>query len=82
MFRLILKKPKGPDIDTDLQITCFWKSCGTWGSYRPPNKIFICPWEIPDLKQTIEHEIAHLKYFNQTKKMNYNQREKYINSKT
>jgi len=82
-FNLLLKKPRGPAIEVDFDVTCYWISSGTWGSYRPPNKIFICPYKIPNLKKVIRHEISHLKH-NDTVlklKMNHEDKERYINEK-
>lgn len=81
MIRLWFKRPQGPDIETDHKITCYFISSGTWGSYRPPNKIFICPYRIPNLKKVIQHEITHLEHEKDVLSMNHEEKEEYINKK-
>lgn len=82
-IKIILSKPKGPEIDTDLDhpVTCYWITSGTWGSYTPPDKIFICPYKIPNLKRVIEHEVIHLKYFHDTDLMSHEDKEDFVNRK-
>jgi hypothetical protein len=84
MLYLWFKKPASLDIDTENKIFCYWISSGTWGAYTPPNKIFICPWEINKaggLKRVIEHELTHLKYEKDVrqKKLSHEEKEEFIN---
>jgi len=85
LFRMILlwfKKPK-INFQTTKDITCYWIHAGTWGSYTPPNKIFICPWKIAQaggLQRVIEHEITHLEYEPSVKGMTHEEKEKFINN--
>lgn len=78
-IKLLLHKPKQTYIDVNSKIICYWISSGTWGSYTPPNKIFICPWKNPDLKKTIIHELKHLKYYHEVANMSHEKKEDYIN---
>lgn len=80
-FKLLFNRPKGPYIETEFDITCYWISSGTWGAYRPPNKIFICPHKIPNLEKVIRHEITHLKHNENVSSMEHDDKEKYINEK-
>lgn len=81
MLKLIFNRPKPLLIDTgDMDIVCYWVSSGTWGSYQPPNKIFICPWNIPDMEEIIKHEIKHLKYEYKVKNMSHEDKEDFIDS--
>lgn len=81
MIKLWFKKPVCPAIETEYSITCYWISSGTWGSYSPPNKVFICPRGLVNMERVIRHEIAHLKYASDTEKMTHEEKEKYINNK-
>jgi hypothetical protein len=81
MIYLWCKKPVGPHININKNINCYWISSGTWGAFTPPNEIFICPWEIPNLEKVILHEIAHLEFEQNTKNMSYEEKEKFINQK-
>ncbi len=69
---------------TEKNITCFWIHAGTWGAYTPPDKIFICPWQIEragGLEQVIRHEITHLEHEAEVKNMSHEEKEDYIESK-
>jgi hypothetical protein len=79
MIKLWFKKPIPPEIETEFPITCYWISSGTWGSYTPPDKIFICPRGLKNIKKVIQHEIAHLKYNDIVKDMTHEEKEEYIN---
>jgi hypothetical protein len=81
MIRLWFHRPQGPYIETTHKITCYFISSGTWGSYRPPNKIFICPHHIPDLKKVIQHEITHLEHEKDVSLLTHEDKERYINTK-
>ncbi len=81
LLKLWFNRPKGPDIDVEFNVTCYWISSGTWGAYRPPNKIFICPHKIPNLAKVIRHEITHLKYNHDVYGMKHDDKEEYINKK-
>jgi len=86
IIKLCFNRPVGPKVEAKNKIFCYWISSGTWGSYAPPNKIFICPWEIGKaggLKRVIEHEIVHLEHESEIQKMNLNheEKEKFINRK-
>jgi hypothetical protein len=73
--------PSGPKIETASPITCYWISSGTWGSYTPPDKIFICPRGLKDIERVIRHEITHLTYNKDVENMSHEQKEEYINQK-
>jgi hypothetical protein len=73
--------PQGPKIETDSPVTCYWISSGTWGSYSPPNKIFICPRGLKNIEKVIRHEITHLAYDHDVVEMSHEQKEGYINRK-
>ncbi|MEK7630907.1 MAG: hypothetical protein AAB417_02675 [Patescibacteria group bacterium] len=80
-FREIRSFQKNIFIDISDDIQCYWVSSGTWGSYKAPNKIYICPWEIEQaggINSVINHEIKHLQLFDKTKHMSYEEREKII----
>ncbi|MFH0874074.1 MAG: hypothetical protein V1846_04540 [Candidatus Komeilibacteria bacterium] len=86
IFRMLLLWFKRPKIElfSDRDIICYWVHCGTWGAFTPPNKIFICPWEIENaggFNKVIDHEIKHLIYYEETKHLEHEEREKIINSK-
>ena len=66
-------------------IYCYWIHSGTWGSYRPPNNIYICPWQIEKtggFERLLRHEITHLRYYDMTKNMTHEERENFINKST
>jgi len=67
-----------PKINLKKDITCYIVSCGTWGAYQEPDKIFICPYGIKDVEDVINHEIRHLEYANETRHMTHEDREKYV----
>jgi hypothetical protein len=73
--------PKGPKIETDFKITCYWTSSGTWGSYIPPDKIFICPRGLKNIERVIRHEVTHLSYNKDVAGMSQEQKEEYVNKK-
>lgn len=86
IFRLVKLLVKQPKVDTQTKedITCYWIHAGTWGSYTPPDKIFICPWQIEEVggfDKVIKHELTHLKYFKETEKMSHEAKEEFINKK-
>jgi len=88
MFYLWFKQPISLHIDVPYPITCYWISSGTWGSYTPPDKIFICPWKkeggvysSEDLRKVILHELFHLYYHDKIKKLDFQNREKFIQDK-
>lgn len=83
MIKLWFNLPKGPEIETESKknITCYWISSGTWGAYRPPNKIFICPEKIPNINKVIIHELTHLQYEKEVCNLSHEDKEKYINNK-
>lgn len=77
---LMLNMPKGPSIETKKPITCYWLSCGTWGTYyENENAIGICPWKIEEegLRNVIVHEIAHLQH-PEAETMPHDKKEEYI----
>lgn len=77
---LISNMPKGPKIKTATNTTCYWLSCGTWGTYyEDENAIGICPWKIEKkgLKEVIIHEIAHLEH-PEVEGMDHKKKEEYI----
>ncbi|PIR93926.1 hypothetical protein COT97_04015 [Candidatus Falkowbacteria bacterium CG10_big_fil_rev_8_21_14_0_10_39_11] len=84
VFRMIflwIKKPK-TDFQVDMNITCYWIHAGTWGAYTPPDKIFICPWEIDKtggLERVIKHEVTHLKLSDKTESLTHDEKEAYVN---
>lgn len=81
MIKLWFKKPIGPEIGTEFPVVCYWISSGTWGSYTPPNKIFICPRGLKNIEKVIRHELAHIKYNDEVQKMTYEDKERYINDR-
>lgn len=88
MISLWFRKPSKLNVDVRYPITCYWISAGTWGAFTPPNEIFICPWKkdggmysAEELKRVIMHELQHLYFFDETKDMNFTDRENYINQK-
>lgn len=77
---LVFNMPKGPKIQTTSDITCYWLSCGTWGTYyENENAIGICPWKIEKegLKEVIVHEIVHLEH-PEAEEMDHEKKEEYI----
>lgn len=79
MVKLWFNMPVGPKIETELLVTCYWLSSGTWGSYIPPDKIFICPRGLKDVVRVINHEISHLKHDEEVQGMSHEEKENYIN---
>lgn len=83
MIYLWFNLPK-VDIQSDEDITCYWVHSGTWGAYTPPNKIFVCPWDIDSaggFERLIKHEINHLKFEKDVHDMSHEEKESYINYK-
>ena len=78
IINLYTHRPINPCVKTADDYICYWVSAGTWGAYDLPNKIFICPRNIPNLEQTIRHEIAHLKYEKKLGGLSFEEKEKYI----
>jgi len=81
MVKLWFKKPVGPILINDFPVTCYWCSSGSWGSYSPPDKIFICPRNLKDIEKVILHEITHLKYNKDAIGMSHEEKEEYINKR-
>ncbi len=81
MIKFWFNLPTGPKIETDFPVTCYWLSSGTWGSYTPPDKIFICTRGLKNIEEVIQHEITHLKYNMDVRGMSHEEKEKYINEK-
>lgn len=79
MLRLWFKKPVGPILINEFPVICYWCSSGSWGSYCPPDKIFICPRDLKNIEKVILHEIKHLKYNKDVIGMNHEEKEDYIN---
>lgn len=80
-WKLFRKQPMGTPIETDRPITCFWVSSGTWGSYKVPDCIYVCPWYIEQgggLERVIHHELLHLKHYDDTKGMDHATKEYFI----
>ncbi len=80
-----LKEFTPPKIDCREDIICYWRHFGTWGMYHPEdNSISICPFKIENapggLKETIKHEITHLKY-PEANTMSHKDKERFINNK-
>lgn len=76
----ILKRPK-VSFQCDKNVHCYWVSAGNWGSYYPPDKIHICPINIPNLERTIKHEITHILYDQDVQDMTHQEKEAYVISK-
>ena len=73
-----------PEIETDPDIVCYWRSFGTWGMYHPDDKsISVCPYRIEEvpggLEGVIRHELEHLKH-PEADKMEHEKKEDYINN--
>jgi len=76
-------------MDSERDIKCYWVIGGTRGGFYPPNIIHICPFKrwsyryISDdeMKKVIIHEIAHLRYWDKTRDMSFEEREKFVNAK-
>ena len=81
IIKLWFTLPTGPDIDVDFPVTCYWLSAGTWGSYAPPDKIFICNRGLKDIIRVINHEISHLKHNEVVENLSHEEKEAYINQK-
>lgn len=71
-----------PDIDVDM--TCYFVSCGTWGAYELPDKVYVCPIDIEYLditmRELIMHEIAHIKHEDAVQGMTHKEKEEYIDN--
>ena len=81
-LKIIFNRPK-IFFETDIPITCYWVTNGTWGAYEHPNKIIVMPFDLPEdmsLYELIEHEIAHLKY-PEADNFNHKEKEEYIENK-
>jgi len=88
MVYLWFNLPRSLSVDTPYKIICYWISSGTWGSYTPPNKIFICPWKkdggtytSKELEKVIHHELLHLYNDKETEDWSFEEREKFIRKK-
>ncbi len=85
MFWLIFSKK--PKIEVDQDVTCYWVSSGTWGSYHPDTyEIRICPWKInrsPDKNAlgVIRHELMHLQH-PEADGLKHEEKEKFIENLT
>ena len=78
-IQLLWPRPfKIPKIDyqCDKDITCYWVSGGVWGSYKLPDKIYVCPRG--DTERIIKHEIAHLEHEHEVQGMTHSEKEEYI----
>lgn len=80
--------PQSLSIDVPYKITCYWISSGTWGSYTPPDKIFICPWKkdggiftSKELEKVIRHELLHIYNYEETENWNFEEREAFVRKK-
>ena len=85
IFRMVFLWLKQPNSAFQLEedITCYWVHASTWGAYTPPDKIFICPWQIEKaggLERVIKHEASHLRNAKQTQNMSHEEKESFINS--
>ncbi len=78
-FKIIFNRPKIV-LESDIPVTCYWVTNGTWGAYEDPNKIIIMPFNLPDdmtLSELMKHEIMHLKH-PEAEDMDHKEKEKYI----
>lgn len=75
-----LKRPR-VEFRCDKDIHCYWVSAGNWGSYLPPNKIWICPIRHRDIERTVKHEVTHIIYEDDVKVMSHLEKEAYIESR-
>ena len=82
-LKLMVKQPK-INYQCKQDITCYWVSAGTWGSYFLPSKIRVCPRQasLNFLKNTIKHEITHLLHEDKVRGMSHEKKEEYIESIT
>lgn len=83
-YFLKFKKPQLPDISGTYH--CWFVSSGCWGEIESDEKrVYVNPWKIEQcwggLVETIIHEVLHLKYWENTKNMSYEEREQYIEAK-
>lgn len=79
-------KFKDPQIPESDNYDCHFVSSGCWGCFDIERKrIYVNPWKINcvpgGLVETILHEILHIKEYERTKNMSYEEREKYIEDK-
>lgn len=82
-LKIIFARPK-IKFESDIPVTCYFVSNGSWGSYESPDKIIIMPFDLPDymsLHELIEHEIEHLKH-PEADEMDHEDKEQYIENKT
>ncbi|HBE89958.1 MAG: hypothetical protein A3E37_05390 [Candidatus Andersenbacteria bacterium RIFCSPHIGHO2_12_FULL_46_9] len=80
-LKLIFIRPK-IDYQCDKDITCYWKSAGTGGSYFPPDEIYVCPRETSyTVEEIVKHEIIHLEHEHEVQGMTHEEKEAYIISK-
>lgn len=83
----LLRNLPDPKVDfEDLNIICYWVSCGVWGRYSHDHQaIYICPWEMACVNETVEsliiHEVAHLKHPEAEDFPTYQEKEEYIEEK-
>lgn len=72
-----------PQIEIPERVVCYIVSCGTWGAYELPNKIFICLNETNRLQMSIKdlilHEIVHLRLEPSIKDVDYRTKEETVN---
>jgi hypothetical protein len=81
-LKLIFIRPK-IDYQCDKDITCYWKSAGTGGSYFPPDEIYVCPREKSyTVEEIVKHEIIHLEHEHEVQNMTHEEKEAYIESKS
>lgn len=81
-LKIIFARPN-IEFESDIPVTCYFVSNGTWGSYESPNKIVIMPFDLPEymsLHELIEHEITHLKH-PEADDMDHEEKERYIENK-
>ncbi|MFA6396848.1 MAG: hypothetical protein WCW84_12860 [Sulfurimonas sp.] len=80
-LKLIFIRPK-IDYQCDKDITCYWKSAGTGGSYFPPDEIYVCPREKSyTVEEIVKHEIIHLEHEHEVQGMTHEEKEAYVISK-
>lgn len=72
-----------PAVNISENVVCYIVSCGTWGAYELPNKIFICLNNLEDLQMSVDeliiHEIVHLRLENKLRGVSFEMKEKIVN---